>query len=104
MPGPLLRIPRQPEPPGPWEGEELPAAIPVEERPPDVATSLRRLRSALPDWAFLHDPTNGNWLRYAARTSPRCLQSRSACGPRWRPLAPLPIADPALSAAPFPAP
>ena len=39
----------------------------LEERPPDVATSLHRLRRAYPNWAFLYDATYGNWIALRGR-------------------------------------
>lgn len=39
----------------------------MEERPPDVATSLHRLRRAYPNWAFLYDAAHGNWIALRGR-------------------------------------
>lgn len=46
----------------------VPRPQPVEDRPPDVATSLHRLRLAYTryGWAFLH--TGGNWIALRGKT------------------------------------
>lgn len=75
--------PRFPALPPPWRGPSgnfeqalrIPKPPMVEDRPPDVATSLHRLRRAYAryGWAFLH--TGGDWIALRGQNETLIRQS-----------------------------